>query len=30
VQLVDYNLMAFATAIAAPFMADFKRYAKKD
>ena len=29
-QLVDYNLMAFATAVFAPFMADFKRYAKKD
>ncbi|KAI7845749.1 hypothetical protein COHA_000664 [Chlorella ohadii] len=29
-KLVDYNLMAFATAVFAPFMADFKRYAKKD
>ena len=29
-QIVDYNLMAFATAVFAPFMADFKRYAKKD
>ena len=29
-QLVDYNLMAYATALFAPFMADFKRYAKKD
>lgn len=29
-QLVDYNLMAFATAVFAPFMADFKRHAKKD
>lgn len=29
-QLVDYNFMAFATALFAPFMADFKRYAKKE
>lgn len=29
-KLVDYNLMAWATAIFAPFMADFKRHAKKD
>ena len=29
-QLVDYNLMAWATAVFAPYMADFKRYAKKD
>lgn len=29
-KLVDYNLMAFATAVFAPYMADFKRYAKKD
>lgn len=29
-QLVDYNLMAWATALFAPYMADFKRHAKKD
>lgn len=29
-QVVDYNLMAFATAVFAPLMPDFRRYAKKD
>lgn len=29
-KIMDYNLMAWATAVFAPFMADFKRHAKKD
>eukprot|EP00887_Chlorella_sp_A99_P000214 scaffold13.g214.t1 len=29
-KVVDYNLMAFATAVFAPLMPDFKRYTKKE